>query len=61
MFFGILGHQDNFVFAANSDHDTIVNFKPGEDHDIDLPAFVVTSDISSWVAQHAGRLIDEPG
>ena len=51
VFFGRDGYQDNFVFAANSSHDTIVNFTPGEDH-IDLPAFVVTSDISSWVAQH---------
>jgi hypothetical protein len=39
------------VFAANSSHDTIVNFTSGEDH-IDLPAILVTSDISSWVAQH---------
>jgi hypothetical protein len=39
------------VFAANSNHDTIVNFTPGQDH-IDLSAVVTTSNLSSWMAQH---------
>jgi VCBS repeat-containing protein len=45
------GYQDQFVFAANSNHDTIVNFTPGQDH-IDLSAVVTTSNVSGWLAQH---------
>ena len=50
VFFGT-GYQEQFVFAANSNHDTIVNFTPGQDH-IDLSAVVTTNDISTWIAQH---------
>jgi Ca2+-binding RTX toxin-like protein len=49
VFFGT-GHQDQFVFAAHSNHDTIMNFTHGQDH-IDLSA-VVTSDASSWFSQN---------
>jgi VCBS repeat-containing protein len=44
------GYQDQFVFAANSNHDTIVNFTSGQDH-IDL-SFVNASNVSNWMAQH---------
>jgi VCBS repeat-containing protein len=50
VFFGT-GYQEQFVFAANSNHDTIVNFTPGQDH-IDLSAVVTTNNISTWMAQH---------
>jgi VCBS repeat-containing protein len=54
VFFGT-GHQDQFVFAAHSNHDTIMNFTPGQDH-IDLSAVVTgvvtDSDASSWFGQH---------
>lgn len=50
VFFGTVGH-DQFVFAANSNHDTIVNFTSGEDR-IDLRAVVTTSNISDWMAHH---------
>jgi Ca2+-binding RTX toxin-like protein len=50
IFFGT-GNQDQFVFAAHSNHDTIMNFTPGQDH-IDLSAVVTTSDVSSWFSQH---------
>ena len=50
VFFGT-GHQDQFVFAAHSNHDTIMNFTPGQDH-IDLSAVVTSSDASSWFSQH---------
>jgi hypothetical protein len=50
VFFGT-GNQDQFVFAAHSNHDTIMNFTPGQDH-IDLSAVVTTSDASSWFSQH---------
>lgn len=50
VFFGTVG-PDQFVFAANSNHDTIVNFGPGHDH-IDLSAVVTTVDVSAWMNQH---------
>jgi VCBS repeat-containing protein len=46
------GHQDQFVFAANSGHDTIVNFTSGTDH-IDLSTVVTASDSQTWLDQHA--------
>ncbi|MGX4774380.1 VCBS domain-containing protein [Bradyrhizobium guangdongense] len=52
VFFGTAGH-DQFVFGANSNHDTIVNFTSGSDH-IDLTAIVTTSNMSDWMAQHVG-------
>jgi VCBS repeat-containing protein len=59
VFFGRVGYQDNFVFAANSNHDTILNFTPGEDH-IDLSAIVATRDISSWMAHHVAASSTNP-
>ena len=50
VFFGTAGH-DQFVFGANANHDTIVNFTSGSDH-VDLTAVVTTSNISDWMAQH---------
>jgi Ca2+-binding RTX toxin-like protein len=50
VFFGT-GYQDQFVFAANSNHDTIMNFTPGQDH-IDLSAVVTNSDVAGWFSQH---------
>ena len=50
VFFGT-GYQDQFVFAAQSNRDTIMNFTPGQDH-IDLSAAVTTGDASAWVSQH---------
>ncbi|WP_245330424.1 VCBS domain-containing protein [Bradyrhizobium sp. AS23.2] len=50
VFFGT-SYQDQFVFAANSNHDTIVNFTPHQDH-IDLSAVVTTSSVSNWMSQH---------
>jgi VCBS repeat-containing protein len=50
VFFGT-GYQDQFVFAAHSDHDTIMNFTPGQDH-IDLSAVVTNSDVAGWMSQH---------
>ncbi|QQO34910.1 VCBS domain-containing protein [Bradyrhizobium diazoefficiens] len=50
VFFGTVG-RDQFVFAANSNRDTIVNFGPGHDH-IDLSAVVTTHDVSVWMSQH---------
>jgi VCBS repeat-containing protein len=44
-------YQDQFVFAANSNHDTIVNFTPGQDH-VNLSAVVTASDVGAWMAQH---------
>lgn len=43
--------NDNFVFTANSGHDTILDFKGGQDH-IDLSAIVTTSDVAAWMAGH---------
>jgi VCBS repeat-containing protein len=50
VFFGT-GYQDQFVFAAGSNHDTIVNFTPNQDY-IDLSAVVTTASVSEWMAQH---------
>ena len=43
-------YQDQFRFAANSNHDTIVNFTSGQDH-IDL-SFLNASNTSDWMAHH---------
>jgi hypothetical protein len=59
VFFGRDGYQDKFVFAANSSHDTIVNFMSGEDH-IDLSAIVATSDIAGWMADHVAASSTNP-
>jgi VCBS repeat-containing protein len=45
------GHQDQFVFAASSNNDTITNFTSGQDH-VDLSAVVTASDVGAWMAQH---------
>ncbi|WP_257178242.1 MULTISPECIES: VCBS domain-containing protein [unclassified Bradyrhizobium] len=45
------GFVDQFVFAADSDHDTIVNFTSGTDH-IDLTALGAISDIEAWMTEH---------
>ncbi|MFK4504233.1 VCBS repeat-containing protein [Bradyrhizobium japonicum] len=45
------GCQDQFVFAANSNRDTILNFTPDEDH-INLTAVVTTDIDAAWIAQH---------
>ena len=45
------GYQDQFVFAANSNHDTILDFAHGQDH-IDLTAVVATDIDAAWIAQH---------
>nr|WP_161491317.1 LamG-like jellyroll fold domain-containing protein [Bradyrhizobium neotropicale] len=45
------GYEDRFVFSANSNHDTIVNFTSGQDQ-IDLSAVVTTDNASAWMAQH---------
>jgi VCBS repeat-containing protein len=58
VFFGT-GDQDQFVFAANSNHDTIMNFAPGQDH-IDLSAAVTTSDASTWISQHVAASPTNP-
>jgi VCBS repeat-containing protein len=50
VFFGT-GYQDQFVFAANFNHDTIMNFTHGQDR-IDLSAVVTTSDATAWFNQH---------
>jgi hypothetical protein len=49
VFFGT-GYQDKFVFAANFNHDTVMNFTPGQDH-IDLSAIVSTG-TPDWFSQH---------
>ncbi|MDH2351436.1 hypothetical protein QCM80_12250, partial [Bradyrhizobium sp. SSUT112] len=49
VFFGT-GYQDQFVFAASSNHDTIMNFTSGQDH-IDLSA-IASGDVGAWMAQH---------
>nr|WP_249797628.1 VCBS domain-containing protein [Bradyrhizobium sp. 199] len=46
------GYQDQFLFAANSNHDTIVNFTSGTDK-IDLPAVVTASNTQDWLDDHA--------
>lgn len=45
------GYQDQFVFAANSNHDMILDFTSGTDH-IDLSAIVTTSSVFDWMTQH---------
>jgi VCBS repeat-containing protein len=45
------GYQDQFVFAANSNHDTILDFTSGTDK-IDLSAVVTTSDTQAWLDPH---------
>ncbi|MGY4166307.1 VCBS domain-containing protein [Bradyrhizobium sp. USDA 4529] len=50
VFFGS-GYQDKFVFAPNFNHDTILNFTPGEDQ-IDLSTVVSISTFSTWFDQH---------
>ncbi|WP_448035521.1 VCBS domain-containing protein [Bradyrhizobium liaoningense] len=45
------GYQDQFVFAADSNHDTILDFEHGQDH-INLTAVVTTDIDSAWIAQH---------
>jgi VCBS repeat-containing protein len=50
VFFGT-GYQDQFVFGANSNHDTIMNFTHGVDH-VDLSAVVSTSNATTWFEQH---------
>jgi hypothetical protein len=46
-----LGGCDNFVFTANFGHDTVLDFKSGQDH-IDLSAVVTTNDVAAWMASH---------
>ncbi|WP_354066968.1 VCBS domain-containing protein [Bradyrhizobium sp. OAE829] len=50
VFFGT-ENVDQFVFAANSNHDTIMNFMSGQDK-IDLSAIVTTDDPEGWFNQH---------
>lgn len=50
VFFGTES-RDQFVFAAGSNHDTIVHFTSGQDH-IDLSAVVTTDDRDDWFRQH---------
>ncbi|MBB4398094.1 VCBS domain-containing protein [Bradyrhizobium sp. ERR14] len=45
------GYQDQFVFAANSNRDIILDFTHNQDH-IDLSAVVTTASVSDWMAQH---------
>jgi hypothetical protein len=45
------GHQDQFVFAAHFNHDTIMNFAPGQDH-LDLSAVVTTNNPGDWISAH---------
>ncbi|WP_409997176.1 VCBS domain-containing protein [Bradyrhizobium cosmicum] len=45
------GYQDQFVFAANSNHDKILDFTSGTDH-IDLTALGAIGDIGAWMTQH---------
>lgn len=42
---------EQFVFAPQSGHDTILNFSTSHDQ-IDLRAVVTTDDLSAWIAQH---------
>ncbi|GKQ51418.1 VCBS domain-containing protein [Bradyrhizobium sp. Ce-3] len=50
VFFGS-GYQDKFVFAPNFNHDTILNFTPGQDQ-IDLSTVTSASTFSSWFDQY---------
>ncbi|MGY3031633.1 VCBS repeat-containing protein [Bradyrhizobium sp. USDA 4354] len=45
------GYQDQFVFAANSNRDMILDFTHNQDH-IDLSAVVTTASVSDWMTQH---------
>ena len=60
VFFGT-GHEDQFVFAAHSGHDTIMNFHSEHDQ-IDLSAVVtgVTTgaDAANWFSQHVAAVSD---
>ena len=58
VFFGT-DNADQFVFAARSSHDTIMNFTHGQDH-IDLSAVVtgVATDVdaANWFSQHVAAV-----
>jgi hypothetical protein len=58
VFFGT-GNADQFVFAAHSGHDTIMNFTHGQDH-IDLSAVVTgvatDADAANWFSQHVAAV-----
>lgn len=43
---------EQFVFAAHSGNDTIVNFTAGGDK-IDLSSVLTTNDVDGWISQHA--------
>ncbi|WP_354136039.1 VCBS domain-containing protein [Bradyrhizobium sp. LB11.1] len=58
VFFGT-SYQEQFVFAANSNHDTIVNFTPNQDH-IDLTAVVATDIDAAWIAHHVAASPTNP-
>ena len=45
------GSQDQFVFAASSNHDTVLNFTSGTDH-IDLTALGAIGEIGAWMTDH---------
>lgn len=45
------GYQDQFVFAANSNHDIVLQFEHGHDH-IDLTTLGEIGDIEVWMDQH---------
>ncbi|WP_454652519.1 VCBS domain-containing protein [Bradyrhizobium liaoningense] len=45
------GYQDQFKFAANSNHDIVLEFEHGQDH-IDLTALGAISDIEAWMTEH---------
>ncbi|WP_249150818.1 VCBS domain-containing protein [Bradyrhizobium sp. JYMT SZCCT0180] len=55
VFFGT-ENVDQFVFAANSNHDTIMNFTSGQDK-IDLSAIVTTDDPEGWFNQHVVDMV----
>ncbi|WP_249794815.1 VCBS domain-containing protein [Bradyrhizobium monzae] len=58
VFFGT-GYQEQFVFAANSNHDMIVNFTPNQDH-IDLTSVVAADIDAAWIAQHVAASSTNP-
>nr|WP_245269572.1 VCBS domain-containing protein [Bradyrhizobium japonicum] len=45
------GYEDQFKFAANSNHDIVLEFEHGQDH-IDLTALGAISDIEAWMTEH---------
>jgi hypothetical protein len=45
------GYQDQFLFAASFNHDTIMNFTPDQDR-IDLSAVVTANNAGDWFSQH---------